>query len=47
MEYFNALEAYGVNRGLAPFAEMIASLEEQQLDRYLEMAGIDTAFPDK
>lgn len=38
LEYFNALEAYAVNQDLNPFADMIASLEEQQLDRYLGMA---------
>lgn len=37
LDYFNALEAYAVNRDLKPFADMIASLEEQQLDRYLGM----------
>lgn len=37
LDYFNALEAYAVNRDLKPFADMIASLEEQQLERYLGM----------
>ncbi|WP_238655488.1 Fic family protein [Paenibacillus piscarius] len=37
LEYFDALEAYAVRRDLKPFADMIASLEEQQLDRYLGM----------
>ncbi|MBA9084315.1 Fic family protein [Fontibacillus solani] len=37
LDYFNALEAYAVQRDLNPFADMIASLEEQQLDRYLGM----------
>jgi len=37
LEYFNALEAYAVNQDLKPFADMIASLEEQQVDRYLGM----------
>lgn len=37
LDYFNALEAYAVHRDLNPFADMIASLEEQQLDRYLGM----------
>ncbi|QQZ63307.1 Fic family protein [Paenibacillus sonchi] len=37
LDYFNALEAYAVHRDLEPFADMIASLEEQQLDRYLGM----------
>lgn len=38
LEYFNTLEAYAVEGNIAPFAEMIASLTEQQLDRYLKMA---------
>ncbi|NOU81644.1 Fic family protein [Paenibacillus sp. LMG 31459] len=37
LDYFNALEAYAMNRDLKLFADMIASLEEQQLDRYLGM----------
>lgn len=37
LEYFNALDAYGVHRDLEPFIDMIAALEEQQLDRYLGM----------
>ncbi|ASA25797.1 Fic family protein [Paenibacillus donghaensis] len=37
LDYFNALEAYAVQGDLAPFADMIASLEEQQFDRYLGM----------
>lgn len=37
LDYFNALEAYAVQRDLNPFADMIASLEEHQLDRYLGM----------
>lgn len=36
-DYFNVLEAYAVNQDLNPFADMIASLEEKQLDRYLGM----------
>lgn len=35
LEYFDALEAYAVNGDLAPFAEMIAALEEQRLEEYL------------
>ena len=35
LEYFEVLEAYAVNGELQPFAEMIASLEEQRLDEYL------------
>lgn len=37
LDYFNALEAYAIQRDLNPFADMIASLEEQQFDRYLGM----------
>lgn len=35
LEYFDALEAYAVRGDLAPFAEMIAVLEEARLDEYL------------
>ena len=38
LEYFNVLEAYAVERDIKPFSNMIASLEEEQLDRYLGMA---------
>lgn len=37
LEYFNILEAYAVEGDLNPFADMVAALEEQQLDRYLGM----------
>ena len=37
LDYFNALEAYAVEGDISPFAEMIAELEEVQLDRYLAM----------
>lgn len=33
--YFEALEEYAVNGDIAPFADMIAELEEQRLDEYL------------
>lgn len=39
LDYFNTLEAYAVEGNLAPFAEMIAELVEQQLDRYLALAA--------
>lgn len=39
LDYYNALEAYAVDGDLAPFTEMVAALEEKQLDRYLAMAG--------
>lgn len=37
LAYLNALETYAVEGKLAAFAEMIAELAEQQLDRYLSM----------
>ena len=37
LEYFNTLEAYAVLGEITPFAEMIAELENQQLDQYLSM----------
>lgn len=37
LEYFNILESYAVEGKLAPFAEMVAKLVEQQLDSYLSM----------
>lgn len=37
LKYFDTLEAYAVEENLEPFAEMIAVLEEQQLDRYIGM----------
>lgn len=37
LAYFNTLEAYAVEGNLSPFAEMIAELVDQQLDRYLGM----------
>lgn len=38
LEYFDALEAYAVGSDLVPFAEMIASLEEERLDEYLSIS---------
>ena len=35
LEYFEALETYAVNGDLAPFAEMIAGLEQQRLEEYI------------
>ncbi len=37
LAYFEALEAYAVNQNLQPFTDMIAEIEEQQLDCYLKM----------
>ena len=35
LAYYEALEAYAVSGDLAPFAEMVAALEEARLDEYL------------
>lgn len=35
LAYYEALEAYAVRGELAPFAEMVAALEEARLDEYL------------
>ncbi len=40
LEYFNTLESYAVEGKLSPFAEMVAELVEQQLDRYLSMMEV-------
>lgn len=40
LEYFEALEAYAVNGDLAPFADMIAALEEQRLKEYLRLVQV-------
>lgn len=37
LEYYNALEEYAVNGNLEPFAELIAKLEEEQLDTYIKL----------
>lgn len=37
LEYYEALEAYAVDGNLDLFADMIAGLEEQRLDEYLEI----------
>ena len=37
LKYFDTLEAYALEENLDPFAEMIAILEEQQLDCYIGM----------
>lgn len=38
LDYYNALEQYAVNGDLTPFAELVAKLEEQQLNEYLKLA---------
>lgn len=35
LDYYNALDKYAVKGELTDFTDMIASLEEKQLDRYL------------
>lgn len=44
LEYFNTLECYAVEGNLAPFADMIAQLVEQQLDRYAEDGGAKAGY---
>lgn len=39
LEYFNTLEAYAVEGNLAPFADMIAELEDKQLNVLLDLAA--------
>ena len=39
LEYFDALEAYGTEGNLHPFADMIAELLEKRLDEYLSIRG--------
>lgn len=34
LDYYNTLEQYAVNNNLEPFAEMVAELEEKQLEKY-------------
>ena len=44
LEYFDALETYAVNGVLAPFAEMIAGLEQQRLEEYISIAEEQTPY---
>lgn len=37
LDYFEALETYKAKNDLTPFANMIAALEEKQLDKYIGM----------
>ena len=37
LAYYETLDEYAVNKNLQPFADTIAELEEQQLDRYIAM----------
>lgn len=38
LDYYNALEQYALNGNLEPFTAMICKLEEEQLDKYIELA---------
>lgn len=40
LEYFNALESYAVDKDLAPFSNMIARLQEVQLEQHISMENI-------
>lgn len=40
LDYFNSLESYAVKNDLSLFENMIAVLEEEQLDKYLNMSKI-------
>ena len=44
LEYFDALETYAVNGDLAPFAEMIAGLEQQRLKEYISISEEQTPY---
>lgn len=37
LNYYNALEQYAVGGNLTPFADLLAALEEKQLDEYLKL----------
>lgn len=37
LKYYNALEEYAVNRDLEPFSDLVAELEEEQLDTYIKL----------
>ena len=37
LQYYNALEQYGVNGDLTVFADFVAELEEVQLDEYMKL----------
>lgn len=39
LEYYEALDAYGANNDLTPFAEMVANLEQARLAELLSVAG--------
>ena len=45
LEYYNALEAYATLGNLEPFADLIAELEEKQLDIYLGLIRQVFVFP--
>lgn len=38
LEYYNVLEEYAIGGNIKPFADMIAKIEEAELDEYIELA---------
>ena len=42
LDYYNALETYAVRGELGEFADLVAELEEQQLDVYRPIIGGNT-----
>ena len=38
IEYYNTLEKYAVNGNISPFADIVAGLAEEQLEKYLSLA---------
>lgn len=45
LEYYNALDRYAAHGELGDFVDMIASLEEKQLDKYLMHAAVQEQGP--
>lgn len=39
LDYYNTLEEYAVHGNLNPFTELVASLEDKQLDEYIKLIG--------
>lgn len=40
LSYYNVLEDYAVNQNIEPFVDMIAELEEAQLDDYIRLIRV-------
>ena len=43
MDYYTCLEEYATSGNLDPFADMVAKLEEERLDKYLSLITTQTA----